>query len=125
MAYFHVWFATKHRMWLLEGQLLEAVREEIAKAAADHEINLIEYEAIIDHVHLLLDVEGNDLATAMKHIKGVSARRLFQQFPELRSGGTMSSLWQAGYGHKLVPMRGVDSVRRYIKAQWQRMGQYE
>ena len=70
MPLYHVWFGTKRRRWLLEGEVLDVVREEIAAAAERHSICLIEHEAIVDHVHLLLDVADRAaLSRAMHAIK--------------------------------------------------------
>jgi REP element-mobilizing transposase RayT len=55
MPYFHVWFATKGRKRLLqEGDVLDAVRELLPAIAAENSIRLLEFEAVVDHVHLPL-----------------------------------------------------------------------
>jgi REP element-mobilizing transposase RayT len=44
--------------------------------AAEKGIKLIEAEAIVDHVHLLLDCEDKaSLSSALMYLKGVSSRR--------------------------------------------------
>ena len=61
----------------------------------------------------------------MMLLKGVSARRLFERFPELRLDAHTNSFWQAGYGSKLISPGAVPSTRDYIRTQWDRLEKYE
>ena len=126
MPFFHVWFATKGRKWLLQGEILDAAREVIAQVAAEKQIKLIESEAIIDHVHLLLDLPDEAaLPRTMMLLRGVSARRLLERFPSIRLDAHTESFWQAGYGSKLVPSSAVSTVQNYIQTQWDRLESYD
>jgi putative transposase len=125
MALFHVWFAMKRRKWLLQGDVLDAVREELSAAAEQHQIKLIEREAVVDHVHLLLELEdASYLPKAMNFIKGASARRVFQRFPELKLDAHTTSFWQAKYAFKEIPPERKALVRRYIREQWEHLEGY-
>ena len=94
--------------------------------AAEKKIDLIECEAIVDHVHLLLDLPSkSDLPRTMMLLKGVSARRLFERFPDIHLDEQVRSFWQAGYGSKLVQAGGISATRRYIRSQWDRLEAYE
>jgi REP element-mobilizing transposase RayT len=69
---FHVWFATKNRKWLLQGDLIEAAKQEIARVARDQGIAVLECEAVVDHVHLLLRLaDKSELPRAMNSSKGL------------------------------------------------------
>ena len=66
MPLHHVWFSTKRRKWLLQGEVLDAAREQFKEIADREGIKLIEYVAIVDHVHMLLDVDDKaELSRAM------------------------------------------------------------
>ena len=123
MPIYHVWFGTKRRRWLLQGEVLDVAREEIALAAGRNEIRLIEHECIVDHTHLLLEVE-EALSRAMHHIKGASARRIFQRLPDLKMDAGVNSFWQARYGFKVIEPAAVPVVREYIRTQWERLEGY-
>jgi putative transposase len=104
MALYHVWFGTKRRKWLLQGEVTEAANKLMAQIAHEKGIKLLECQAIVDHMHLLVEVETKeDLAKAMNLLKGVSARRLFQQFPELKLDAGVANFWQHRYGSKIIP----------------------
>jgi REP element-mobilizing transposase RayT len=42
MPLYHVWFATKRRKWLLQGDVAEAVKELMWKVAKEKDIGLSE-----------------------------------------------------------------------------------
>jgi REP element-mobilizing transposase RayT len=55
MPLYHVWIATKRRKRLLQGEILDFVRPQLRLIATEQSLNLLECEAIIDHVHLLIE----------------------------------------------------------------------
>ena len=126
MPFVHVWFATKGRRRILEGDLLESARRELAQAADRHGIRLLECEGVLDHFHILVELgELSELSRAMNLLKGASARAIFLEMPDLKHDIHSTSFWQAGYGSTLVPEAAVPTVRRYIRTQWDRLEKYE
>jgi REP-associated tyrosine transposase len=126
MPLFHVWFATKRRKWILLGEVQEAAKRELEEIARDRGIRLLECEAIVDHVHLLLEVSDKGmLPRAMNDLKGISARHLFLAFPELKLDAQANHFWQEGYGAKLVPAGAIEPTKRYIQTQWERTEGYD
>jgi putative transposase len=126
MPFFHVWFATRGRRWLLLGDVQEAAKRELKGIAATKGISLLECEAVVDHVHLLLDVpDKTRLPRVMNDLKGVSARRLFEAFPELKLDAHTNHFWQQGYGSKLVAPGALNATKRYIQTQWERTDSFE
>jgi putative transposase len=126
MDLYHVWFATKRRKWLLQGDIGHAARELMIQVAAEKGINLIECESMVDHVHLLIEVADRDeLSRAMNLLKGATSRRLFEQFPDLRLDAGVSSFWQHRYGAKQVSAGAKGVIQRYIRSQEERLNKYE
>jgi len=126
MPAYHVWFATKRRKWLLQGEVAEATKELMASVAADKGIDLIECETMIDHVHLLLCAEsGEELSTAINLLKGVCSRRLFERFPDIRVDAGIERFWQHRFASKAVPEAGMERVRAYIRTQDQRPEKFD
>jgi putative transposase len=94
--------------------------------AKDKNIRLLECEIIVDHVHLLVLAEDRTrLSTAMNLLKGVTSRRIFQRFPELKLDARVGAFWQHRYGAKLVSEAAAATVGRYIRTQWDRLEKYE
>lgn len=123
---FHVWFATRRRTWLLQDEIADACRELFVEIAERNGIHLIACEAVVDHVHMLLDLPvALDLARSMNLLKGGSSRSLALRFEDLRSDAGITGIWQAGYGRKVVPDGARDTVQKYIESQWTRLGEYD
>jgi putative transposase len=126
MALYHVWFATKRRKWLLQGDVGEAARELIMTVAREKSINVVECAMMVDHVHLLIAVDDKTgLSKAMNLLKGTTSRRLFQRFPDLKLDAELNSFWQHRYAAKAVPEPAAASVGQYTRTQWQRLDKYE
>jgi len=126
VPYFHVWFATKYRKWLLQGDVLDEARRLLSEIASEKRIELLECEAIVDHVHLVLSLSDKaQLPNAMMNLKGVSARRLFERFPELKLDAHTNNFWQIGYGSKIVSPNALSTTKRYIRTQWGRLEKYD
>ncbi len=122
---YHIWFSTKRRKWLLQGDIAEAAEGALRQVAASDGIQLLEYKTMIDHVHLLIEAQSRDmLPSIMKTLKGKSAHRVFQQVPGLKLDGQTSHLWQRGYAWKSVPPGAETAVRRYIRTQMDRPEKY-
>jgi putative transposase len=126
MPVYHVWFATKRRKWLLQGEVGEAAMELMRTVAEEKSIRLLECETVVDHVHLLVSAEDRTrLSTGMNLLKGVTSRQLSQRFPELKLDASIGGFWQHRYGAKVVPDEAAPSVGRYIRSQWDRVDKYE
>jgi putative transposase len=124
--YFHVWFATKRRKWLLVDEVQEAAKAVLADIAREKGLALLEHEAIVDHVHLLLELDDRaKLPRAMNDLKGISARRLFEMFPDIKLDSHTNHFWQEGYGSKIVSPQAIETTKRYIQTQWERLDSYE
>lgn len=125
MARYHVWFSTKRRKWLLQGDVCELAERAIRDVAQKDGIHLLECTAVVDHVHLLLELDGQELLpSTMKALKGKSAHRVFKQFPELKLDAKTDHLWQRGYGWKAVEPAAEATLRRYIRTQMDRLEKF-
>lgn len=122
---FHVWFATKRRKWLLQGELGSAVQELLQRIAQEKMIDLLECATVVDHVHLLTRVAPHGLSEAMRILKGASSYQAFRKFPELKIDAGTNSFWQARYGAKVVPPEAVSLVSKYIRTQDRRLEKFD
>ena len=120
---FHVWFATRRRKWLLLGDVEQAVKGWLRRAAAEKGIDLLACETVVDHVHLLLRLAGSrELPNALRLLKGRTSWEVFREFPELKLDASTSSLWQRGYAFREVEPGSIHNRLRYIRSQKDRLG---
>lgn len=126
MPLYHVWFATKRRKWLLEGEVATAAKEMMRTVANENSIKLMECETMVDHVHLLIATDDKaQLSKEMNLLKGTSSRRLFQRFPDLKLDAGVANFWQHRYAAKEVAEPAAAAVGHYIRTQWERLEKYE
>ena len=57
-------------------------------------------------------------------LKGASARRVFQEIPELKLDAHTEHFWQKRFGSKLVPPQAIATVKRYVETQKERLEKY-
>ena len=125
-TYWHVWFATKKRKWLLQGDVEKGVKQAINDVALQHRISLVEYETVVDHVHLLVELnQDKSLSQVMNLLKGASSRKVFLQFPELKLDAGIDHFWQKRYGARPVDPSGLPAVARYIRTQKERLEHFD
>jgi putative transposase len=123
---YHVWFSTKRRKRLLQGDVADVAKAVMLEVASDRGIDLLECELMPDHVHLLLRAESaGQLSWSLKLLKGRSAYEVFRAFHELQTDTHTNSLWQDGFRSRPVPLEQVEVVSRYIRTQDQRLEKYE
>ena len=121
MTLYHVWFSTKGRKAALVDEIDRTVHDSFAEVAARTDVEIVEVETALDHVHLLVSLKsGQTLPTVMHDLKGAAARRVFERFPELRLDMGSNSFWQKSYGARSVPPEHMETVRSYIRTQSER-----
>ena len=54
------------------------------------------------------------------YLKGKSARRILQRFPELRTRATREKLWSRSYFVATVGNVTADIVKKYVEEQWEK-----
>ena len=79
---------------------------------------------MVDHVHLLVSASPQELSRQVKLLKGISARRLFQRFPDLKLDARTDHLWQRGFGYRELA-DDAEGVAWYIRTQKRRLRKYE
>ncbi len=125
-TYYHVWFATKNRKWLLQGDVQEYAKEMLVRIAQEKGLRLLEYETVVDHVHLLLELGPEEsLSKALNLLKGTSSRKVFQQFPDLKLDAGVNHFWQKRYGSKIVEPNALPKVSGYIRTQNERLEKFD
>lgn len=122
---FHCTFSTYRRNRVFFGELEEELRKVIDQIIAEKGYEVPSYETMPDHVHLLVRTSRENLPKVMNMVKGISSRRIFQRFPELRLDMMSNHLWTSGYHARQVAEDGIQRVLAYVAQQKQRGGLVE
>ncbi len=115
----HFVFASKCRFNVFLNQKTKAACisafKEVSKS---HSIEIEEMNFGENHTHLLLNIPSTlSNSQVAQFFKGVSARRIFQNIPNLRKRYPRGSFWSGWYYYGSVGPQTDEVVRRYIQGQ--------
>jgi putative transposase len=118
----HLVFTTKRRGKVLSAQHLDRLKEIFESVCADFEVELQEFNGESDHVHLLVNYPPKvRLSELVNSLKGVSSRRLKQEFPEILSFWSVRKsrdvLWTPSYFAGSVGGAPLSILKQYIENQ--------
>jgi putative transposase len=117
IAYHLVW-CVKYRKTLLTRQIGDRVKEIVTEQAIAQGCEIIEIETDTDHVHVLVRVKPTHSVSSLVHrFKGVSARRIFQEFPHLKWRLWGGHLWSPSYFAATVGGAPLSTIKQYVKSQ--------
>ncbi|GAA3135292.1 IS200/IS605 family transposase [Nonomuraea salmonea] len=119
MLHAHLVFVTKFRHRVFTGKHLTRLQEIMRSVCADFETELREFNGEDNHVHLLVDFPPKvALSKLVNSLKGVSSRRMRQEFPELaRHYYRANKLWSGSYFAGSVGGAPISVLRQYIEQQ--------
>ena len=115
----HLVFVTKFRHKVFADRHLTRLEEIMRAVCADFECELVEFNGEDNHVHLLVNFPPKvALARLVNSLKGVSSRRMRQEFPELvRHYWRAQRLWSGSYFAGSVGGAPITVLRQYIEQQ--------
>ncbi|AXE75763.1 MULTISPECIES: IS200/IS605 family transposase [Streptomyces] len=115
----HLVFVTKYRHRVFEDVHLTRMEEVMRAVCEDFECELVEFNGEDNHVHLLVNFPPKvALSKLVNSLKGVSSRRLRQEYPELvRHYWRAQRLWSGSYFAGSVGGAPLSIVRQYIEQQ--------
>ncbi len=114
---YHFVWVPKYRFHVLVKEVKPRLRQILLELCEWLDIRLIEGAICSDHVHMYLSVPPKfSPSHVMKILKGKSAERLRNEFPELGKKYWGLHIWARGY---FVSTVGIDSaiIQQYVKEQ--------
>lgn len=112
----HVIWCPKYRRDVLTGTVAKETGVVLDAICAERGWPVISKEIQPDHIHLFVSIPPADaVADAVKVLKGVTARRLFQQFPALKKRLWGGHLWSPSYYVGTAGNVSAETIRRYIE----------
>ena len=118
-THYHIVFPVKYRKALLEPPITKAIREIASQITERYDIWFEQIGCDQDHIHILCSFHpkysGSDV---VRTFKSITAKQLFQRFPELRKELWKGEFWSDGYYIATVSERGNWSqVENYVRNQ--------
>jgi putative transposase len=118
----HLVFVTKRRGKVFRAEHLKRLEQIFRSVCADFEAVLKEFNGEPDHVHLLVNYPPKvRLSELVNSLKGVSSRRMKQEFPTISTFWSIKkghgALWSASYFAGSVGGAPMSILRQYIEEQ--------
>ena len=119
LMHVHLVFVTKYRHPVFTERHLARMEEAMRAVCADFEAELVEFNGEANHVHLLVNFPPKvAISKLVNSLKGVSSRRLRQEFPDLgRHYWRAQRLWAGSYFAGSVGGAPLSIVGQYIEQQ--------
>ena len=114
---YHVVIVPKYRKKTLYGRLRREIGKILRELCRQKDIELLEGQAMPDHVHMLLSVPPRySIAMAIGFLKGKSAIRVHRDVSKVKGSMYGRSFWARGY---CVSTVGLDEavIAQYIQDQ--------
>ena len=124
--YHFVWIP-KYRHKVFEEPYRGELKAIIRKIAYDYDIDIVELEIPIDHIHMVVRSEPKiSPSKVMQIIKSISARQFFKLRPEIKRkyfwGG---KLWTQSYFVETIGNANEEVIRAYVQNQLKSMNEHE
>jgi putative transposase len=115
----HLVFVTKYRHQVFTDRHLKRMEEVMRDVCADFETELVEFNGEDNHVHLLVNFPPKvAVSKLVNSLKGVSSRRLRQEFPDLvKHYWRAQRLWSGSYFAGSVGGAPLSILKQYIEQQ--------
>jgi putative transposase len=113
-----VW-SVKHRRKVLKDDIAKRLKELIIETAKEKgfTVQLCEI-GNADHVHCFVTAPPTmSISLIIKHLKGISGRKLFIEFPELKNSLWNGELWNHSYYVETIGSVSEENIKKYIKNQ--------
>ncbi len=117
--YYHLVVVVKYRRKAMYSyDIRERLKEIVWDLSTELGIDVVAQEPAEDHYHLLFKATPKtNLVNAVNVIKGVSSRRLRQEFPETKNLLWGDSFWSSSYFLATSGQVSLDVLKEYVESQ--------
>ena len=116
---YHVVWCVKYRRKIITPQIEQFLKDLVQEIARDKGFTVHLFEAgEKDHIHCFVSAPPKlSITDIVKYLKGITGRKLFEAFPELRQKLWKGQLWNHSYYVETVGSVSEDAIRKYIENQ--------
>jgi len=116
---YHMVFPLKYRRSAITNEIGEGLKDICIEISERYEMNFVEIGYESDHVHFLVQsVPSLSVSEIVMKLKSITAKQLFQRYPEIKAKLWGGNFWTSGYYANTVGQYGNEEViRKYIENQ--------
>ena len=113
-----VW-SVKYRRKILNSEIEEYLKVLVQQIAEDKGFIVHLFECgEQDHVHCFVSGPPKlSITMIVKYLKGITGRKLFEQYPEIRTKLWKGELWNHSFYVETIGSVSEENIRRYIEHQ--------
>lgn len=119
---YHIIWGTKYRNKVLSGDIEDSLKRILLRIAEEYGFSIAHMEVGLDnHIHLLVSAPPKlSVTNIVRWLKGISARLLLQEYPELKKAYWKKSdrhLWSSSYFVESIGTTNQNAIAKYIDDQ--------
>lgn len=116
---YHVVWSVKYRRKIITSEIESYLKQLVEDIALDKGFTVQMFEAGNgDHIHCFVSAPPKiSVSYIVKMLKGITGRKLFEQFPEIKTQLWKGELWNHSYYVESVGSVSEDAIRQYIAKQ--------
>ena len=116
---YHVVWSVKYRRKIPSGEIETYLQMLVQQIAEEKGFTVHLFETGEgDHVHCFVSAPPKlSITNIVKYLKGITGRKLFEKYPELRSKLWKGELWNHSYYVETIGSVSEENIRRYIEHQ--------
>jgi REP element-mobilizing transposase RayT len=124
---YHIVCPAKYRRAVITESVDKTLKEVCLEIEKRFEINFLEIGTEKDHVHFLVrSVPTNSPASIAHRIKSITARKIFEECPEVKKALWGGAFWTRGYYVSSVGEHGTEAtISEYVKNQGRNIKDYK
>ena len=116
---YHIIWGTKYRNKVLSGDIEDSLKRILLRIAEEYGFSIAHMEVGLDnHIHLLVSAPPKlSVTNIVRWLKGISARLLLQEYPELKKAYWKKSdrhLWSSSYFVESIGTTNQNAIAKYI-----------
>ena len=113
---YHMVWVTKYRYKVLRGEIAERAREILRQVCMSRDLKILQGHVSSDHIHMLISCPPTlSPAKIVQYLKGVSSRKLQDEYPSLKKRYWGQHLWARGYFCASVGTVTQEQIMDYIQ----------
>ena len=115
---YHIVWSVKYRKEVLVGKIETSLKEILIEIANEKDFIIKEIECDRDHIHIFVSAKPKISPSYLyKMMKGISARKLFVEYPELKKHLWGGKLWNPSTYVETIGHISEETIRKYIQDQ--------
>lgn len=116
---YHIVWCVKYRQKILSPEIERFLQAQAQAIAEEKGFTVHQFETgQMDHVHCFVSAPPKlSITTIVKYLKGITGRRLFEAYPELRQHLRKGQLWNHSYYVETIGSVSEETIRNYIARQ--------